>query len=234
MYRLMIGLSITLGIAVASFALGKKKVPANIIFLSVILELMLTIYLAIVTSYLLSGTKGYGLNGTGGAVGMILGAFIFSKITPKYKDAFLGAYVLALPLMYGLGKIGCSFAGCCGGISYNGPFHISTDHGNAFPIQALEAAVFLGLFVASAIIYVRDCSNSASAAKDSLNAISTGVIHAKVRFNPVVAAIIYSIVKVLLDFLRETHNEKMITTNQIMCLSVAIILALVLRFRKPA
>ena len=192
----MIGLSFILGNAAAAIALKMRKVPNNIIIYSVALELTISMYLGVMFAYLLAGGKSYGLNSTGGAVGILLGALIFSKITPMYKDSIFSAYILALPLMYGLGKIGCAFAGCCGGIGYNGLLHVHGKSGNVFPIQAVEAAVFLILFAISAFFFL------------------------KRKYSPAIAAVIYALVKILLDFLRDTHAEHVITANQIMCMAV--------------
>lgn len=192
MYRIMIGLSFAIGITTAAIALKKRGVPGNIIAYSAVLEIMLSMYLALVTAYILSGAENYGLNGSGGAFGILLGAFIFSKITLKYKDAIYSAYVIILPLMYGIGKIGCSFAGCCGGIKLNG--------GKAFPIQIVEAIVFLAVFAASASVFFKE------------------------KYEPVTAAIIYAAVKIVLDFFRDTHEEHLITTNQVMCVVIIALL----------
>ncbi|WP_196811630.1 prolipoprotein diacylglyceryl transferase family protein [Butyrivibrio sp. VCD2006] len=207
MYRIMILASFILGILVSSYILKNRKIPTRIIIMSLSLELMLSVYLALMVTYLLSGAKGYGLNSTGGAFGMLLGALIFSFITPQYKDAFWNAYTLVLPLMYGLGKIGCSFAGCCGGISYNGICHVHTAEGDFFPIQILEASIFLLIFAMSVFMYLRN------------------------RFDPIKAAIIYSLIKILLDFLRASHENKIISTNQVMCM-VVIVLLLMIRIRE--
>ncbi len=200
MYKIMIILSFFLGTLVTLIVLRKKSVPANLIFYSSLLNLILTIYLALMVTYILSGATGYGFNSTGGAIGMLLGAFIISKIAPKYKEDFFNSVVLALPLMYGIGKIGCSFAGCCGGRQYEGVFHICTAHGNVFPVQILEAIVFMIIFAVSLLLFFRN------------------------KFNAINAAILYSMTKILLDFFRDTHENSLITANQIMCLSIVIIL----------
>ncbi len=208
MYAAMIGLSIVLGLGAYALSLKKKSVPANIIFYSVILELVISIYLALMTTYVLSGANGYGLTSSGGAAGMLIGVFIMSKITPQYGKSFFDSCVLSLPLMYGIGKIGCAFAGCCGGIGYTGPLHIGSERGDVFPIQALEAIVFLSIYAISLFLYLEE------------------------RFNSLHAAIAYSFVKILLDFLREAHETKLITANQIMCLGIVLALLLVNGFEK--
>jgi len=208
MYATMIGLSLVLGLGTYAFSLMKKGVPGNIVFYSLFLELILSIYLALMTTYILSGGIKYGLNGSGGAAGMLIGAAIMYRLIPQYGKQFFSSCILSLPLMYGIGKIGCAFAGCCGGIGYNGPFHIHSDCGNVFPIQTVEVAVFLTIFAVSLWFYQKDI------------------------FNPLYAAIVYCIVKILMDFFRETHESQFITVNQIMCFGIALVLGLIVGLQK--
>lgn len=203
MYRLMIAGSFIAGLSTATFILSKKKVPANIILMSIVLELILCMYLGLMSTFTLSKATGYGLTGTGGAIGILLGVYIFSNITPQYSSSFWEAYTLILPLMYGIGKIGCSFAGCCGGLPYNGIFHVTAKHGSAFPIQKLESIVFLLLFAISVVIYMRGF------------------------YDPVTAAMLYSLTKILLDFLRDVHMEYFISFNQILCTAVIVLLLMI-------
>jgi len=208
MYATMIALSILLGLSTYAFSLMKKSIPGNIVLYSVFLELLISIYLALMMTYILSKGTVYGLNGSGGAAGMLIGTAIIYKIIPQYGKQFFSSCILSLPLMYGIGKIGCAFAGCCGGIGYNGPFHIHSACGNVFPIQAVEAAVFLIIFVISLWFYRND------------------------RFHPLHAAIIYCIMKIFLDFFRETHESQFITANQIMCFGIALFLEIIFQIKK--
>lgn len=208
MYAIMIGLSLMLGLGTYAIDLIKKNVPGNIAFYSVFLELIISIYMALMTTYILSGGTGYGLTSSGGAAGMLIGVAIMSRILPQYGKQFFSSCILSLPLMYGVGKIGCAYAGCCGGISYNGPFHIHSDRGNVFPIQVVEVVVFLSIYVFSLWLYRKD------------------------RLNPIYAAIVYCFIKIFLDFFREPHESQFITSNQIMCLGIALLLILVTGIKK--
>lgn len=208
MYRLMILTSFVLGLLSAALVLKRQNVKASIIGLSVILEMTFTFYMALIVTVILSGAKSCGLNSTGGALGLILGVIVFGFITPQYRKDFWIAYTLSLPLMYGVGKIGCSFAGCCAGICYDGIFHIATDKGNLFPVQITEVVIFILLYIFSMIIYYKD------------------------MYNPFVASVIYAVAKILLDFLRDTHEGRIISTNQIMCLTIVIILIVYVIVRK--
>lgn len=83
----------------------------------------------------------------GGLIGGIFGAFSgikLSKISAKNLETCVVPYV---PLGHAIGRIGCTLAGCCYGIKYNGlgaifyhnsPFVAYSDSGH-FPVQFLEA-----------------------------------------------------------------------------------------------
>ena len=130
---------------------------------------------------------------------MLIGSLIFSLITPEYRKDYFSAYILALPLMYGIGKIGCSFAGCCAGIQYSGPFAITNNLGiKIFPVQIVEVIVFLGAFVVSFAYELKG------------------------RYEPFKAAISYALIKIVLDFLRDTHSTKILTANQYFCMLVIL------------
>ena len=198
MYRIMLVSALFFGLLIAACLQKRRNVPWKIIGLSVLLEIMLCLYMAVLVTALVSKGKYVGLNGTGAALGILIGILVFSKITPVYKRIFFEAYTVVLPLMYGLGKVGCAFAGCCGGLPYNGPFCVHTDKGSAFPIQKLEAVTFLIIFIVSLIVYFKE------------------------RFDPYVAAIVYSAAKIMLDFLRVGHVDHLITDNQMMCAAILV------------
>ncbi len=201
----MILLSIVFGLLTAAYVLHRRKVPGNYILMSVFLNVLLIFHGAFVSTYFLSSGANKGLNSTGGALGMIVGTLIFSIITPKYIKDYFAAYILALPLMYAIGKIGCSFAGCCAGIHYGGPFAVTGLTGDrVFPIQMLEVIVFLLVFAISFAFELKG------------------------KFEPFFAASVYALVKILLDFLRDTHTRTIISPNQWFCFGV-ILLCLVLK-----
>ena len=63
----------------------------------------------------------FGFSSLGGMAGILLGVWIFTKISKEHKIELWTAYVLALGLMYAVSKLGCFFAGCCVGMRYQGP-----------------------------------------------------------------------------------------------------------------
>lgn len=86
-------------------------------------------------------------------VGVVLVVLYFTF--RKCFDAILRAVVLSLPLMYGFAKIGCTVAGCCHGVLYDGPFALTGHDGTShFPIQPLESIVFLLIYVLGLAVYV--------------------------------------------------------------------------------
>ena len=197
MYKLMIILSLASGLAIAALLQHRKKVPAYIIAMSLMLNIMLILQGAIFTTLILSKGEGIGLNSSGAALGMIIGILIFSLIAPQYRKAFMESYITVLPLMYGIGKIGCSFAGCCYGMAYSGPLAMTDAEGiSRFPIQPLEAIVFILAFVLVLTLDIRK------------------------RLTPLLAGISFVTIKIVLDFLRESHQGHIVTSNQLMCIFI--------------
>ena len=143
-----------------------------------------------------------GLSSYGAIMGILILLFLFSKqYKKKFKDL---VYVIspAIPLMYGIGKIGCFLAGCCYGIEYNGPLRViykysySAPNGvGLFPVQLLEAIVFILIFIH---IFYR-----------------SKIVKEKIIPQ---TFIFCGIAKFLLDYLRVSHFEKVFTLNQIVSL----------------
>ena len=99
----------------------------------------------------------------GGLLGGILGMFIYTKM---YKLSFIhytDLFAVVVPLGHACGRVGCLFGGCCYGQPYDGPlawtYHDTI--GNApqgvplFPIQGLEAALLMVLFVVLLVVHWR-------------------------------------------------------------------------------
>ena len=199
MYKTMIASALFFGLLTIAYLQQKRNVPKKIVFLFAVLELIMCLCTSLLTNFVLTKGQYIRLNSSGAALGMLLGAYIFTRITPKYKEVFFESFVVALPLMYGVAKIGCAFAGCCEGLPYDGFMRVHTDKGNLFPIQKLESAVFLLLFAFSIVLYF------------------------KKHFNPLVASSIYAIAKIALDFLRYAHLYHVITATQVMCVVIVVL-----------
>lgn len=90
----------------------------------------------------------------GGAIGGILGVFIYSK---QFKVNFLDLIenmIPGVPLAHAIGRIGCFCAGCCYGMPYPPPIGVYFKPDSVaplgqsfFPIQLCEAFLNLILFI---------------------------------------------------------------------------------------
>ena len=201
LYGFFIILSILLSLIFVYKNLKREKIEARIILLSFLLA---TPYIIIGGKFLTTLTsKGKynffsaGLSSYGGAIGLIIGILIYEKITGNKK--IKEPYIISLPLMYGVAKLGCFFAGCCYGIKYSGPFNIRYPHLYAytvFPVQLVETIVFVIIFIVLNYMYKR---------KKTDNIICYTII-------------ISSISKFILDFLRFSHMNVFLSVNQIISL----------------
>lgn len=96
----------------------------------------------------------------GGLIGGALGVVIYSKQFHIPLRPFMNAAAPAIPLMHGIARLGCFFAGCCYGMEYHGPFAVTYPKNDMieglagvprFPTQLVETVVNLILFV---ILYI--------------------------------------------------------------------------------
>lgn len=97
----------------------------------------------------------------GGLVGAAVGYYIYCR---KYRLSYprmLDLVTPVIPLIHAFGRLGCFFAGCCYGIPYNGPGHLSFHRSffaptdiPLFPTQILEAAINFSAFV-FLVLYAR-------------------------------------------------------------------------------
>ena len=139
-----------------------------------------------------------------GLIGVVIAAIIFEKILPV--DGKIIKYtILSLPLVYGLSKIACFIAGCCGGIPYEGIFKVKyVDELNIwqFPVQITETIISLLVFF---------------------------ICHHFRKNNNInyVVLVLVSIFKFLLDFLRYDHTNILITRNQIFSVLLLLITVIV-------
>lgn len=145
-----------------------------------------------------------GLSFMGGIIGAIFFLILFCLIYKKSMKNILTKCFIPFPLIYGISKIGCFFHGCCNGIKYNGPLSVAYRYNalhspdvHYFPIQLIEAIVFLFLFI---YFYNEEMIGK-------YDTKSFGVL-----------AMLFGIFKFLLDFLRESHFGKIISFNQLACI----------------
>ena len=82
-----------------------------------------------------------GLSSYGAVIGIIILLIVFSKLYKKSFKHLILIMLPSIPLMYGIGKIGCFFAGCCYGIETNSWLGVKfpeMDH-KVYPTQLFEA-----------------------------------------------------------------------------------------------
>lgn len=89
----------------------------------------------------------------GGLVGGGIFIFLAGKIHKIKVMFYLKQCIFILPLIHGFGRIGCSMAGCCYGIPYDGIFAVTFPENSfavsgisLFPIQLVEAIMLLLIF----------------------------------------------------------------------------------------
>ncbi len=93
----------------------------------------------------------------GGLIGSLIGIYVYCRKVKMPVGPFYDVAVAAIPVMHGIGRIGCLMAGCCYGREYHGPFAItfpdnelipSLSGVERFPMQIIEVLYNLVLFVA--------------------------------------------------------------------------------------
>lgn len=200
-YGLCMVLSFVLGYVFIVLQLKKDQIEKKIIFYSVMLSLSCSIYLAV--AYTIIFSDAFGFSSIGGALGIIIGMLIMGAISKPNREAIYRRYIQSLPLLYGVSKLGCFFAGCCYGIAYDGPCSLtyigtreSLPQGAVFPIQLLESIVFLGIFIGTCFF-----------AKKYANVLTIAICCAA---------------KFGLDYLRASHVDQVISVNQIFCILILI------------
>lgn len=218
-YALFFLASLLLGFLFIAVRLWKKGVPKNIIGYSVMLNLVAMLYGAKMLSVITSGGKQNlltaGFSSLGGVFGICVGIAVFQKIYGKHREDFWEVYSMALPLMYSVSKLGCFFAGCCFGISYNGIGRVSYTNleeipGTVFPVQLVESITFLLLFLVLCVL--------------------TGKLKQQTLISSTVVLCI--ILKFGLDFLRDSHRTQAVSVNQWLCVGMLLVFIIVKIKRK--
>ena len=211
LYGVMILLSILIGMGYIYLSL-KEEIKKN--------KLILLYYLLYVVCAFLFGkyytmiTTGEfdiikaGLSSYGGLLGVVFSSYVFERIIPL-NNKLIKSSIISLPLVYGISKLACFFAGCCDGIPYTGLFNIVYPFQrniNQFPIQIVETISFILLFI----------------------------IVNKMRNNKYISYITFILALVLkfsLDFFRYDHITIILSKNQIFSI-VLFVVTLFLFIRK--
>lgn len=208
-YAICLSSSILIGLTVAVLLLLKERVNKTVAVFSAVINAILLVYFGIfftLVANIKSGKAVFGFTSTGGAIGVVIGTFIFYKIF-KEKLVFK-AYASVIPLMYAVSKLGCFFSGCCGGREYHGPLSVkyigTADFINdyaTFPVPLLECVVFFIIYSVMMIHYKK-----------------MGVV-GYVCLNMALCAF----AKLLIDFLRSSHIGQVISINQICCILFIVV-----------
>jgi prolipoprotein diacylglyceryltransferase len=206
-YKIFLLLALAAGTAVILRLCIKRGIPAKkALLLAVILQPM-CIFCAAVFTFITSGGKNIGIASIGAAAGVYLSALIISRIwnRPGEQRIILQNCTFAMPLMYGIAKTGCFTAGCCHGIEYNGVLCVEysgklTGDICVFPVQLLESAVFIAIFIAGMIFLKKHDIHS---------------VHK--------VTILSAAAKFTLEFLRKSHSHKALSIEQAVCLAITIV-----------
>lgn len=207
-YMIIILLSIFIGMIYVFNSLKKISKVDNL-YLYFILNMMLTLFMGIMVSIILSGSFDFssiGLSSYGGVAGVILSSLIFEKIIP-YDGNLIKFSIISLSLIYGLSKIACFISGCCYGIPYDGLLFVRYNKLNVFPVQFLETVVFIIIFII--------CNRF----KGNKNIIWYTIFTS-------------AFFKFLLDYLRYDHINKLITVNQVISIVLMILSVIVIIYKK--
>ena len=209
-YALCVVLAVAVGFAVSIFTMRRSGVKKQTILYTCLLTLICTLVTSVIVGFEITENGPYiGFSGLGGAVGMVGGLFLSALIIKDKPDMVMASFVASAPLMYGLAKFGCLFAGCCHGKDYSGPFAIvyHGDHpGSYFPTQLIDMAAFIIIFIIASILIRK--------MKNKVNAIY------------IIFAIMIP-VRFALEYLKYYHDGSIISGGQITVL-IAGLLAVIL------
>lgn len=212
-YKIMIAFSVIVGILYIFHFLKKENIPKRELIIFFILFFIISILFGKLYTYVVVGLKGNyfktGLSAYGGLIGVLIASIIYELLYPR-RGIVIKYTALSLPLIYAFTKIGCTFAGCCYGIPYNGPFAITYPHISSeslFPIQLLEVIIFT-------IMFMIGNSN-----RDKKN-IAYYIL------------LLIAIFKFLLDYLRNSHIGVILSPNQIFSIILLIITSIVYLYKR--
>ena len=215
LYGIMILLSLLLNALIIIFTYNKKIFSKSEIFGAIIYENIGIIVgaktLAYIENYsLYNGVFDFwklGLSSYGGIFGGLIFLILFALQFKKKISNMIYTFVLPIPLMYSIGKIGCFLAGCCYGIPYNGFGHIVYKYAvnseinniSFFPVQLVESIVFF-------LIFLYACFKHKDYSLKNLG----------------ILIILCGFAKFLLDFLRASHMGIILSTAQYISLGFII------------
>lgn len=207
LYAILLIASLLIGLFIPGVKLAKAGIRKDVLVCVGLLNLMLALFFGKIYTMISEGSLNVlrtGFSSLGGLIGFLAGTYIFYFICDKDKR-ILENYILSLPLIYAISKMGCFFAGCCHGMEYSGIFCVRYDVGSAcrvesdvFPVQLAETVVFLGIYLLFSF-------------KKMVNNKVTVIL------------LVSAVAKFSLDFFRYSHMGKIVTSNQIVCVVIIIL-----------
>jgi phosphatidylglycerol:prolipoprotein diacylglycerol transferase len=209
LYSMMILLSLVANIIVVAFISKKYNFASREIICLLLYENAGIIGGAKILTYLqhydeLNGQFDFlrlGLTSYGAVIGAFAFLLLFSLQFNISRKEILFTFMPSMPLMYGIGKVGCYLAGCCYGVEYGGFGSViyrysasAPDHTQLFPVQLVEAIYFIGIFLALLIAHN----------KNRFNMNTVGI-----------SLVVCGLGKFLFEFLRASHTGEILSLNQI-------------------
>lgn len=99
----------------------------------------------------------------GGLIGGLAGLLIYAKQFHMKVIDYFDVFAVVVPLGHAFGRVGCFISGCCYGIHYDGFLSYTYEHSLGdtplgeplLPIQLIEAAMLLILFVVLFVLFKR-------------------------------------------------------------------------------
>ncbi len=214
-YPVMIAFSFFTGLMILYFLNVRDGIRKNVAGYFCLLAPVMSVFFGAVLTYISSGGKYFGLSSIGGLAGMYAASLTMALISGKSGEIriMLKNCTLVLPLIYSISKIGCLLGGCCRGMAYHGVFCIhytgsGTDSAYVFPVQLMETILFFIIFLLGMLL------------------------QRKIRNTVLLVFLFSSLTKFLLDFLRESHHEEIISFTQILCLLLIFAEFIILIYRK--
>lgn len=186
--------------------LKNRKIKKKDILIYVSMIIPFGLLGSLIVCYIIN--KSWGLTSYVGCLVLLVTSIFYEKINPSKNLDYIKCTVLSMPLIYGVSKLGCFFVGCCHGIPYDGFMSVTYPDGYnipLFPIQLVEAIVFVALFIG--LLFINK--------KHTKNIIS-------------ITFIVCAFTKFALDFLRFDHLDNMITTNQIISLALIVVIIVIM------
>ncbi len=97
----------------------------------------------------------------GGLIGGLLFGMLYCKLRKINLENYSDCFAVSIPLFHAFGRIGCFMSGCCYGIESSFGFTStnaivsSCNYVNRFPVQLLESAVNLLIFITLLILFFK-------------------------------------------------------------------------------